>query len=194
MFSHQVAKWCWELRINATCLHFVLFYFLIFIFFFLKIDIQIRNKNKWFFKKKVIFMYDDSKQGRVVVQKRMNAKNFSWNTRETDKGNVEILLLTQPTTRQRYGEVKKKAWQRTTGQQQYSTSFQSTKDSVWVGGGTWTRSCSAANAAFPPTISLIAITPSSLLHQTRTRPRSRSTRQQCAVTGWWPRHCQRARA
>lgn len=31
-------------------------------------------------------------------------------------------------------------------------------------------------------------------HQTRSRRRSRCTPRRCAATGWWPRHCQRARA
>lgn len=31
-------------------------------------------------------------------------------------------------------------------------------------------------------------------HQTRSRHRNRCTPRQCALTGWWPRHCQRARA
>lgn len=30
--------------------------------------------------------------------------------------------------------------------------------------------------------------------QTRSRRRSRCTPRQCASTGWWPRHCQPARA
>lgn len=46
----------------------------------------------------------------------------------------------------------------------------------------------------PSVLSLAAVIPSSLLRQTRTRPRSRSIPRRCGVTGWWPHHYPLARA
>lgn len=96
-------------------------------------------------------------KGRVVVQKRMNAKKKKKRTSlgdagETDEDDVEIPLRTRTTTRQRYDEIKK-ARQRRSGQQRCLASLQSRKDSfdgeVWSAGLVWGGGGAPEHVFFP---------------------------------------------
>lgn len=114
-----------------------------FLCFFFHIDLQIRNKSKWFVIKVFFLCITIVNMGDFITRnpaetrscgsaEETDCKKLLLETLETDKNNVEIPLRTQTTTRQRYDEIKKKKGK--VGNNDVLAFVQSRRDSVWTAG------------------------------------------------------------
>lgn len=141
MFSHQVAKWCWRTKDKCNMPSFFPFFSHFFFFFFFTSTYRQETKTSGSSKKlfsciTIVNMGDfitrNPSETRLCGSAEKNeCKNFSGNTSETDEGDVEILLRTQTTARQRHDEIKKLDWGKE-GNNDVFASFQSRKDSQMV--------------------------------------------------------------